>query len=92
MNKSLVHNLPDDPLDFVGDVHGEIDALRSLLNHLGYDEEGAHPDDRRRVFVGDLTDRGPDSPGHGDLFASNWNAQHSCMRSAQPAFGSRRDA
>jgi hypothetical protein len=27
----------DIPLDIVGDVHGEIDALRSLLANLGYD-------------------------------------------------------
>ena len=25
----------DGPIDIVGDVHGEIDALRSLLGHLG---------------------------------------------------------
>jgi hypothetical protein len=50
------------PLDVVGDVHGEIDALAALLSRLGYDDAGDHPDDRRLVFVGDLTDRGPDSP------------------------------
>ena len=55
--------LPDGPLDLVGDVHGELDALRALLAHLGYDADGAHPDGRHLVFVGDLCDRGPDSPG-----------------------------
>jgi hypothetical protein len=55
--------LPDGPLDVVGDVHGELDALRALLRHLGYDADGGHPDGRRLVFVGDLCDRGPDSPG-----------------------------
>lgn len=50
------------PLDVIGDVHGEFDALRALLGHLGYDDGGAHPDGRRVVFVGDLCDRGPDSP------------------------------
>ncbi|HEY9025086.1 MAG TPA: metallophosphoesterase [Burkholderiaceae bacterium] len=59
--------LPDGPLDVVGDVHGELDALRALLGHLGYDADGAHPDGRRLVFVGDLCDRGPDSPGVVDL-------------------------
>jgi len=49
-------------LDIVGDVHGEIDALEALLGHLGYDDNGRHGDGRRLVFVGDLTDRGPDSP------------------------------
>src|ERR1700756_2415469 len=55
--------LPDGPLDVVGDVHGELDALTALLAHLGYDAEGGHPDGRHLVFVGDLCDRGPDSPG-----------------------------
>jgi hypothetical protein len=30
---------------------------------LGYDELGRHPQGRQIVFLGDLTDRGPDSPG-----------------------------
>lgn len=51
------------PLDIVGDVHGELDALMALLARLGYDHEGRHPRGRRLVFVGDLCDRGPDSPG-----------------------------
>ena len=55
--------LPEGPLDIVGDVHGELDALRALLAHLGYDTLGRHPDGRRLVFAGDLCDRGPDSPG-----------------------------
>jgi hypothetical protein len=55
--------LPDGPLDIVGDVHGELDALRALLAHLGYAADGGHPDGRHLVFVGDLCDRGPDSPG-----------------------------
>jgi len=49
-------------LDIIGDVHGEIDALNDLLGHLGYAADGQHRDGRRLVFVGDLTDRGPDSP------------------------------
>ena len=62
MASSLIQPLFDGPLDIVGDVHGEIEPLRSLMRHLGYDEDGNHPDGRRLVFVGDLTDRGPDSP------------------------------
>jgi hypothetical protein len=58
---ALIQPLFDGPIDLVGDVHGEIDALRSLLGHLGYDAVGKHPE-RRLVFLGDLTDRGPDSP------------------------------
>src|SRR5262245_32496964 len=59
---ALVRPLLEGPLDIVGDVHGEIDALRALLNHLGYSAEGRHVRGRRLVLVGDLTDRGPDSP------------------------------
>ncbi len=58
----LVQPLFDGPLDIVGDVHGEIEALHALVNHLGYDRDGVHALGRRLVFVGDLTDRGPDSP------------------------------
>lgn len=52
----------DGPLDLIGDVHGEWLALRALLSHLGYDAHGEHRQGRRLVFVGDLCDRGPDSP------------------------------
>jgi hypothetical protein len=58
----LFTSLPPGPLDIVGDVHGEIEPLRALMAHLGYDPIGRHTDGRRLVFVGDLTDRGPDSP------------------------------
>ncbi len=58
----LVKPLFDGPLDIVGDVHGEIDALTILLRRLGYSPEGSHPEGRRLAFVGDLVDRGPASP------------------------------
>ncbi|SET49427.1 polynucleotide kinase-phosphatase [Geodermatophilus poikilotrophus] len=60
------------PFDVVGDVHGCRAELEELLGELGYelhrDERGravdaVHPAGRRAVFVGDLVDRGPDSPG-----------------------------
>jgi hypothetical protein len=57
----LIGRLMEGPLDIVGDVHGEIDALNDLLAVLGYDRHGRHPAGRRLVFVGDLCDRGPDS-------------------------------
>lgn len=50
------------PLDIVGDVHGELDALRELLAVLGYHADGRHPEGRRLAFIGDLCDRGPESP------------------------------
>ena len=60
------------PFDVIGDVHGCCSELETLLSALGYvltrDEDdrlvdAIHPDGRRPVFVGDLVDRGPDSPG-----------------------------
>ncbi|HEY3002499.1 MAG TPA: polynucleotide kinase-phosphatase [Kribbellaceae bacterium] len=59
------------PFDVIGDVHGCRAELETLLTELGYvltrDDESravdaAHPG-RRAVFVGDLVDRGPDTPG-----------------------------
>jgi hypothetical protein len=58
---NLISQLMEGPLDIVGDVHGEIDALRDLFGVLGYDAKGRHPAGRRLVFVGDICDRGPDS-------------------------------
>ncbi|MEE1756470.1 polynucleotide kinase-phosphatase [Streptomyces sp. SP18CS02] len=50
------------PFDIIGDIHGCSSELETLLAKLGY-EEGSHPEGRTAVFVGDLVDRGPDSPG-----------------------------
>ncbi|MEU3096814.1 polynucleotide kinase-phosphatase [Streptomyces sp. NPDC006967] len=49
------------PFDIIGDIHGCSAELESLLGKLGY-TDGAHPEGRTAVFVGDLVDRGPDSP------------------------------
>ncbi len=60
------------PFDIVGDVHGCASELRTLLTELGweleYDDAGravgaSHPAGRTALFVGDLVDRGPDTPG-----------------------------
>ncbi|WP_051065416.1 polynucleotide kinase-phosphatase [Nocardiopsis potens] len=60
------------PFDVIGDVHGCRAELEELLAELGYrvrrDGEGRavgahHPEGRTAVFVGDLVDRGPDTPG-----------------------------
>ncbi|MGX1674470.1 polynucleotide kinase-phosphatase [Streptomyces sp. NPDC055400] len=50
------------PFDIIGDIHGCAFELETLLTRLGY-ADGVHPDGRKAVFVGDLVDRGPDSPG-----------------------------
>jgi hypothetical protein len=57
-----IARLFDGLLDVIGDLHGEIDPLRELLARLGYDAAGGHRAGRRLVFVGDLGDRGSDSP------------------------------
>jgi hypothetical protein len=62
MVHALIQELFAGPIDIVGDIHGEIDALHDLLRHLGYNQAGEHPLGRRLVFIGDLMDRGPDSP------------------------------
>ena len=59
----LVHPLVDGPLDFIGDIHGELGSLECLLAMLGYRADGSHPQGRTVVFLGDLVDRGPDSVG-----------------------------
>jgi len=56
------------PFDIIGDIHGCFDELVLLLQKLGYDVPGdrrtaRHPEGRKAVFLGDLVDRGPDSPG-----------------------------
>ncbi len=62
------------PFDIIGDVHGCLEELRALLGALGYEiayaqaQSGGrrysvrYPQGRRLVFLGDLADRGPDSP------------------------------
>jgi protein phosphatase len=59
------------PFDVIGDVHGCRDELEQLLDKLGYAIErdaagrptGASHPARKAVFLGDLVDRGPDTPG-----------------------------
>jgi len=62
------------PFDIIGDVHGCFDELSMLLNRLGYEIEAEQDSegDRRfhvmptqgikAIFLGDLVDRGPDTP------------------------------
>jgi protein phosphatase len=63
------------PFDLIGDVHGCLDELTDLLIKLGYTVRTVDDVDGRPVidvtpqpgrsvlFVGDLVDRGPDTPG-----------------------------
>ena len=61
------------PFDIIGDIHGCYDELTALLSQLGYSqiqkgENGGSPfalvppDGRKTIFLGDLVDRGPNSP------------------------------
>ena len=61
------------PFDIIGDIHGCADELQALLTKLGYRVEWADdrddrtatviaPQGRKVIFVGDLADRGPNSP------------------------------
>jgi protein phosphatase len=53
------------PFDIIGDVHGCYDELSELLSQLGYQQTGwdwLPPEGRKAIFVGDLVDRGPNSP------------------------------
>ena len=59
---ALVQALPEGPIDIIGDIHGESEALLALIHLLGYSDNGRHPQGRKLVFTGDLVDRGPDSP------------------------------
>jgi len=87
------------PFDVIGDVHGCRAELEQLLDRLGYalrrDGEGRpvgarHPQGRRAVFVGDLVDRGPDTPGvlrlvmgmvaDGDAFCVSGNHEAKLVR------------
>ncbi|OSZ42173.1 hypothetical protein BVZ31_16715 [Alcaligenes faecalis] len=62
MPNFLVQPLPTGSLDIIGDVHGELQALQQLIQNLGYQEDGSHPEQRSLIFVGDYCDRGPNSP------------------------------
>ena len=62
------------PFDIIGDIHGCYDETILLLEKLGYiinsvnnDEQNygiavTHPESRQVIFLGDLVDRGPNSP------------------------------
>ena len=58
-NKIARHEANTRGRDFiVGDLHGCVDYLNTLMRHAGFD-----PSSDRLFSVGDLVDRGPDSPG-----------------------------
>ncbi|MFB1050099.1 bis(5'-nucleosyl)-tetraphosphatase PrpE [Paraliobacillus sp. JSM ZJ581] len=49
-------------IDIIGDVHGCYEELLDLFKELGYSIDSTvpiHPDGRKSIFLGDITDRGP---------------------------------
>ena len=56
-----MHNSNSTVFDIIGDVHGHMAKLDSLLQQLGYQHNGEHyyQDGHCAVFVGDLIDKGP---------------------------------
>lgn len=51
-------------IDVIGDIHGCYEEFVTLTKKLGYEwnhDIPVHPEDRVLAFVGDLTDRGPES-------------------------------
>jgi len=45
----------------IGDIHGRIDLLEELLDTIVRDDRGREAMDSSIIFLGDLTDRGPES-------------------------------
>ncbi|MDA6082840.1 metallophosphoesterase, partial [Escherichia coli] len=51
-------------LDIIGDIHGCFAEFKELTLKMGYSWKRGfpvHPSNRKLAFVGDLTDRGPES-------------------------------
>lgn len=60
--KARPKETPPRKLDVIGDVHGDADRLKALLEKLEYapiNGVWTHPSGRTAVFLGDLVDRGP---------------------------------
>lgn len=73
------------PFDIIGDIHGCYKETILLLEKLGYiiqvNTENIfgisvnHPENRKVIFLGDLVDRGPDSPSVLKLVMSMVNSE-----------------
>ena len=81
------------PFDIIGDVHGCSAELRTLLTRARLaagvrrrapPSARSHPEGRQAVFVGDLVDRGPDTPGVLRLVMGMVEAGQRAVRVRQP--------
>ncbi|NEQ53650.1 MAG: AAA family ATPase [Leptolyngbya sp. SIO3F4] len=83
-NVTLSIDIPTIPdtakLDVIGDVHGLIDTLQSMIYKLGYDSALNHPNGRQLCFLGDLVDRGPHSLEVMDLIMEAVSRGHYSVR------------
>ena len=61
----------------IGDVHGRLDLLQTLMQHIERDVQLRGECPTRVIFLGDLIDRGPDSK---HLLELAQRAHHSCDR------------
>ncbi len=95
VREKLLNDFRDEhgPFDVIGDIHGCRAELEQLLTELGYallrDEhdrvvDAIPPAGRKAVFVGDLVDRGPDSPGVLRLVMGMVGAGHAFCVPGQP--------
>lgn len=65
----LLHYEEQGPFDIIGDIHGCYDELLLLMKQMGWELDikrsgttASHPEGRKLIFLGDLVDRGPNSP------------------------------
>lgn len=50
MKNLFIQRIYDAPIDIIGDIHGEIDALQNLIQILGYDRDGNHKENRKLIL------------------------------------------
>ena len=60
----------------IGDIHGRLDLLQSMLNLIEKDQKGRADLPVTLVFLGDYIDRGPDSKGVVDRLLEGFSPQY----------------
>jgi serine/threonine protein phosphatase 1 len=63
----------------IGDIHGRLDLLDTLLDRIAFDDEQRGSAKTTLVFLGDLMDRGPDSRGVIERMMRLANAPQPCI-------------